>query len=256
MNTYGAIPSVTISNVSPSIYNLNTMFESLNTSSSNYKKYEVFELNEDVLVLSATWKRLRDEKKFQGSIAKLVDTVLFSQIQPEDREQADTIRDYYSKKIMMMRLKGQRLTLFREDLNSFIHGDSKIIREEFFPLVYRLPEFYEYDKAVDDIKIKLDLSNATLPYEKYAGKTGTYKCTHMGHTFRKTKHLKKLEYWFKAQEGECIKIQLDPTNPLLSMWDDVISSKKVLQLKGATKVVQIEDFNHLMLTDWKLMNFV
>jgi hypothetical protein len=119
-------------------------------TSDNYKRYEVFELKEDVLVLSATWKRLRNEKKFQGSISKLVDHTLFSEIQPEDREQANSIRDYYSKKVMMLKLKGKRLTNFREDLNSFIHSDGTMVKEGMFPLVYRLPEFYEYDRTIDD----------------------------------------------------------------------------------------------------------
>jgi len=265
------VPSLTISNIasSQSNYsyqgagiqlntgvNLNNIFDSLNETSDNYKKYEIFELKEDVLVLSATWKRLRNEKKFQGSISKLVDHTLFSEIQPEDREQANSIRDYYSKKVMMLKLKGKRLTNFREDLNSFIHSDGTMVKEGMFPLVYRLPEFYEYDRTIDDIKAKLDLLDLTVSHAKYAGKTNIYKCAYIGQTFKKTKRLKSLEYWFKAETNECVKIQLEPSNPLMHMWDSIISSKKVLQIKGNTKVVKSDDFDYLLLNDWKLMNFV
>lgn len=234
-------------------FNVNSIFDALK---QNYKKYEVFELQEDVLVLSVTWKRLRDEKKHQGRISKLIDNLLFSEVTPEDREKADVVRDYYSKKVMMLKLKGKQFTHFREDLNSFIHGDGKIIKEEMFPLAYRLPEFYDYDISIDDIKVKLDLLDSQLPREKYLGKTDVYKCNYLGSTFKKTRRIKSLEYWFKTETNECVKIQLEPSNPLLHMWDNVTSSKKVLQIKGNTKVVKSDDFDYLLLNDWKLMNFV
>jgi hypothetical protein len=34
---------------------------------------------------------------------------------------------------MMLTLKGLSLSNFRKDLNTFIHGDSKIVKEELMP---------------------------------------------------------------------------------------------------------------------------
>ena len=114
----------------------------------NVKKYEVYEISQDLLALSVCWARYRkvkDEHGLRPVITKLLDSDLFRLVSEDDIAQANTIRDYYSKKIMVWKLKNIKLTPFREDMNTFIHGDGKMFKENMLPLVYRLPEFYEYD---------------------------------------------------------------------------------------------------------------
>ena len=116
----------------------------------NVKKYEIFEVSQDLLVLSTCWYRLRKEKK-ASNISKLTDNTLFINIIDEDRIFAGTIRDYYSKKILVWKLKNNRLTSFRQDLSEFINTDGKKFKETMMPLAYRLPEFYEYDIEFEKI---------------------------------------------------------------------------------------------------------
>ena len=58
------------------------------------KSYEMLECDEDLLVLSCAAYRLHK----QGTYYRLLDKDLFSKIIPEDREYADEVREYYSKK--------------------------------------------------------------------------------------------------------------------------------------------------------------
>ena len=118
------------------------------------KKYQVLEIEEDLLALSCAWQRIREIRKTDTSgpynaISKLTDPTLFNSVTEVDYTKAAQVRDYYSKKIMLWKLKGESLSRFREDMNAFIHTDGKIFKEDMMPLAYRLPEFYDYDSDFD-----------------------------------------------------------------------------------------------------------
>ena len=111
---------------------LNNLFKNI-TKSDYVKRYEVIETTEDVLALSVAWKRLRDNKDKSShyiGITSLLDDNLFRRVEESDRVRANEIRDYFSKKIMLWSLKGIKLTKYRQDLSTFIHGNDKKITEE------------------------------------------------------------------------------------------------------------------------------
>ena len=155
-NTISPINSLTLNKVQ-SMYSSAQVEWDQFMNTDNVKKYEVFETTEDVLALSVTWHRLRPQLSHNINIisnpssrpTKLTDTILFREMIQEDRDKADVIRDYYSKKLMVITLRDQRISKFRKDLSTFIHGDSKVVKEELMPIIYRLPEFYEYDTEFD-----------------------------------------------------------------------------------------------------------
>ncbi|MEI6597979.1 MAG: hypothetical protein WCL22_02950, partial [bacterium] len=126
--------TITMGNVQPlTAMNLsqigsNIFFDQF-SNTQHVKKYEVFETTEDILALSVTWHRLRPLISHgisniinpSNRPTKLTDSILFKELIQEDREKADVIRDYYSKKLMMFTLKGQKFSNYRKDLNTFIH---------------------------------------------------------------------------------------------------------------------------------------
>jgi hypothetical protein len=149
---------------------LQNLFKNINRS-DYVKRYEVIEATEDILALSVAWKRLRDttdESIQNGSlhikVTTLLDDHLFRKIEESDRIRANEIRDYFSKKIMLWTLKSVKLSAYRQDLNKFIHGDGKKVTEELLPLIYRLPEFYEYDIQFDQFKREVNLEILNLDY--------------------------------------------------------------------------------------------
>jgi hypothetical protein len=148
-NGYGALPTISIGAVGSSGYNAQTInlgnldFEF--NFNDDVKKYEVYEISQDLLSLSVCWARYRKARDIPGpqpTITKLLDSELFRLVTEEDIAHANVIRDYYSKKIMVLKLKNEGFTAFREDLNTFIHSEGKTFKESMLPLAYRLPEFF------------------------------------------------------------------------------------------------------------------
>ena len=224
----------------------------------NVKKYEVFETSEDILALSVTWHRLRplishgisNIMNPSDRPTKLTDSILFKEIIQEDRDKANLIRDYYSKKLMMFTLKGQQLTSYRKDLNTFIHGDCKVVKEEMMPLVYRLPEFYEYDVGLDEMFLELDTRFEGSQISLSAIKT----LTPVKKFTVKRKHRKFVEYWLKDNENKPYKIEIDSNNELMHLWDYFYDKGKFheITLDTVIKFSNRDSISHYKLIKWKL----
>jgi hypothetical protein len=273
MNTQ-SIPSISITtgNSNPSTWqnqaglgsiaiggNGNTGFGNIGVQSlddllgnTHYKKYEIYEFEDDVLAISCAWKRLRDINPNDFSHNRLTDKKLFHSITTEDRELSKIIRDHYSKKLMMLTLKGTQLTSFRKDLNIFIHGDFNRATDELFPLIYRLPEFYEYDIKLEEIKLSLEDRPNKTKLEKYHGKQISFTLSPITSIKKHNKRMKVMEYWFKEKSNTPVLIQLDPKNPLLHIWDMMFNSEKVLQISGLPFIKHLDDFEYLSIKNFKL----
>lgn len=199
----------------------------------NVQKYEVYEISKDLLALSVCWARYRKTKHTPGlhpTITKLLDSELFRLVTEEDIAQAEVIRDYYSKKIMVLKLKNEGFTAFREDLNTFIHGNGKTFKESMLPLAYRLPEFYEYD--VEFEKMAFEYNREVKRYE-YPYEIHTIQLKFVKKLAVNTKHNKRKEYWFSDRYNNLVLISLDSHNPLLSLMD--IAVKNEITIHGTVR---------------------
>lgn len=198
------------------------------------KKYEIIETHEDLLAMSCAWYRIRqeikskDNKKIYPTITSLLSNELFDIVTTEDKEKASVIRDYYSKKLMMLTLMEIRLTSFRSDLNEYIQSNGKKFVEKMVPMVYRLPEFYEYDMAFEKIKDKIkpefdqDSKRFLNSHQKALGIV-LHPITSLK---RENRKIKGTEYWMKSEDEKyafCIPI-LDQ-NPLKAIWEQIFFTK-------------------------------
>ena len=225
------------------------------TNTNNVKKYEVFETSEDILALSVTWHRLRPTLSHNINIVsnpssrptKLTDEILFKEMIQEDRERANLIRDYYSKKLVVMTLRGQRISKYRKDLNTFIHGDSKVVKEEMMPLIYRLPEFYDYDTAADDMfrsldtrfedsRIAAETVKTVYPLKKFIvnRKSGKYN-----------------EYWLRDEQNRPCRIEIEHSNQLMHLWD-YFFEKNSLTLDSISKFEERDNIAFYKLIKWTI----
>jgi hypothetical protein len=214
------------------------------------KKYEVHELTEDLLTLSVVWWELRQIHPMNNGVARLLDKILFTSVADNHRIMSAAIRDYYSKKIMVWNLKGIPLTPFRTVLNSFIHSTTKTYTENMFGLAYWLPEFYQYDLAMDSIRSECTSSPNAI---------GTYVIedtfTPIKIIIKKNKTRLVSEYWMKNQSNNAVVLKLDPKNPLLSFWEKVYNSNQPFVLRGDIKIKQADGFNFFeMGRSWELVN--
>jgi hypothetical protein len=195
---------------------------------SNVKKYEVYETSQDLLALSVCWSRYRkvkDEHNLRPVITRLLDSELFRLVSEDDITQANAIRDYYSKKIMVWKLKNIKLTQFREDLNTFVHSDGKTFKENMMPLAYRLPEFYEYD--IEFEKMSFEYNKEVKRQESPHYVTERKYLTYIKSLSVNTKRLKKTEYWFSDTHNNLVQMNIETHNPLYSLLDKVIKSGSI-----------------------------
>lgn len=183
------------------------------------KKYEVFEITEDLLLLSTVWQRLRQERDAKPQImvmpTSITDRILFKNITSDDRYKTEQIRDYYHKKLMLWALNEIRLTSFRQDLKKFIQSDGKVFQENMKPLAYRLPEFYDYDLKFDELFLehntKVNQDRINIVTEK--------RLTLVETIMRKRKHMTVKEYWFTDDNDNLNLLVVNKDNPLLKLMD-------------------------------------
>lgn len=194
------------------------------------KKYEVIEVTEDLLTLSCVWFRLRTTNDIKRhSITSLLNENLFLNICDEDRQLSSAIRDYYSKKLMVLTLKEHKLTKFRQDLSDFVNGDSMKFTENVLGLAFRLPEFYKYDIKFDEIKHQF---KHTLPiHTPHAGKHfSEHSKVDLIPMHKFTRCLQKSkfnEYWLRDNDSYAYRFTCKPTNPLVKLWEREFSRDRI-----------------------------
>jgi hypothetical protein len=235
LNSYTSSPTISLGAIgsgsggysAPSINLGNFEFQ----FNDDVQKYEVYEISKDLLALSVCWARYRKTRDIPGpqpTITKLLDSELFRLVTEEDIAHANVIRDYYSKKIMVLKLKNEGFTAFREDLNTFIHSEGKTFKESMLPLAYRLPEFYEYDVEFEkmvfeynrEVKRNDDPHVVTVKQLKFVKKLSV-----------NNKRQKCKEYWFSDRHNNLVNINIDNSNPLLSLMDMTVN-KNDITIKG------------------------
>mgnify|MGYP006269070473 CR=1 FL=1 len=212
--------------------NLNTALGNVNTGSlksiwlhdneyvnPNVKKYQVYESTEDLLALSTCWQRIRSDKTYIGQRPEsITDEVLFNFVTFEDKKKAEKIRDYYSKKFTLWALNGVKLTSFREDLKKFIHSDGKIFKEDMKALVYRLPEFYDYDTEFDEMISNHSLTSNQTERSVTATKNLTF-VKKLVKTRKKGINIVTNEFWFTDDYNNLNCIPVNKDNPLLTLME-------------------------------------
>lgn len=248
-------PSLTTVNLA----NLNTIgISSLMSIDTHHavKKYEVYESPEDLLALSVTMQRLKIEHNNMLTVYKLLERSVIDSVKQSDRDKAKDIRDYYSKKIMFWKLKDINLSKYREDLNTFVHSDGLMFKEEMIGLAYHLPAFYNYDQDIDYIRSCVDINQQFKKLDEESKPRHLRIVAELQPIKRiekKRKRLDTVQYWFKdtVLNAGCL-VSLVSKNPLQPVWDHIFDTEKVLKIDGLYRRVTLDDFEYFSINDWKL----
>lgn len=212
------------------------------------KQYKVNESTEDLLALSVAWFRLRKNSASKPLLFEsLTDASLFSKVTEEDRLMANTIRDYYSKKIMVLALKEVKLSKFREDLSKFIHGNGKVFTDDILPLVYRLPEFYEYDTEFADMM--RGLTPGVVDRTRVKTEVHTLRPLRKFDVKRKYNH--KHEYWFKDENDRPVLIMLEHFNSCKSLFEREYK-KESMSAAVTGFVTSQDDHTYFKVSKWEV----
>lgn len=221
---------------------------------SNLKKYEMYESTEDVVALSCAADRLISEKQIYY---KVTDRELYNKIEQQDRDKAKEIKDYYSKKVMMLKLKGTgQLSPFRTDMNQLIHSDGLLFKESMIGIAYWLPKFYKYDLDLDEVKSQV-VVNQNFDDLNKQGLPGTRKLTStlspIKRLHRATKRNKFHEYWMKDDVLNAgVVLHLEDKNQLQHLWDYVFENQKEFKISGTYTRRHRDGFEYFSVTNWEL----
>ncbi len=188
------------------------------------KKHQTYELKEDLITLAVAWKRYRinrsvnDPSTFSVLVSSLLDKSLFEFVNDDDRRMASEIKDYYSKKFMMLKLQGIRFSKYRDDLNSYIHSQGNVVTDEQLPMVYYLPDFYDYDKTFDMLYAT---HNKEVKQKDivHVSNTTTLKFLKTFHINRK--RIRKIECWFADENNNLVTFITDYNNSLVPLLEQV-----------------------------------
>lgn len=134
---------------------------------------------------------------------------LFKNVNDEDFILAENIKDYFSKKLAWLKLKGKRLTKFRNDLAEFLYTDFSVkpgyyvMPESIIGMVNRLPSFYHYDLLMDEL--------FTGDTNKYIHFVGEKVLKHVRTLERKSRQSKYFDYYFMDEDSfrYCLTISKD-----------------------------------------------
>lgn len=246
---YPPLGNITISNS----YGTNNSFGmddilNLNNMHPGVKKYEMYEAPSDILALSVAWKRMRDAGTSTGIIGSLLDRDLHTELSSDDHRCAAEIRDHYSKKMLMWKLKGERLSAYREDLNLFVHSDGMKFQENMLGLAYHLPSFYEYDTQLDEVR--LQVVSTKVP-TKALRNSRTLKP--LKRIVFKNKRMSNVQYWLQDSETDtAAMIQIDTKNPLEHLWNHVFNASATIDVEGNFNLKKRDNFEYASINQWKL----
>lgn len=216
------------------------------TAVFNSKRYENFEIKEDLLALSVAWHRIRKDPDAPRP-SSLTDNILFESVTPDDKIKANEIRDYYSKKIMLIVLRDEPLSKFRKDLNTFVHGPSRIFKEETMPLVYRLPEFYEHDNSLDEMFKKLNT--------KFESKSAIWQVQPLTpiKKFAVNRKIRKYtEYWLKDDLNRSYTLTVNNDNELKHIWD-YLFEQETIKMDAVSVFLKRDNISFFKIRKWKIV---
>lgn len=194
----------------------------------------------DLLVLSCCSYRLNKQaKKYTITTSHVVKNV-----NDFDIALANKIRDYYSKKLMFLKLKGIELTKFRKDLSNFLHGNfhSECGRyttpESYIGMASRLPHFYEYDCGLEKI-FEGERSKATQKHFR-----GNKELTFIKKFFVKKKIGNNFEFWFTDANDFRYVISYNESNLLVSFLESYLNTHKKILAVGDFFLKYKDNFVH------------
>lgn len=221
---------------------------------THLKKYEMYESSEDIVALACASDRIFNANKIYY---KVTDRELYQKIEQQDRDKAKEIKDYYSKKVMMLKLKGNgTLSPFRTDMNTLIHSDGLIFKENMIGVAYWLPKFYAYDLDMDEVKGQVAHNHKFDEMNKQGAisvRKLTANLTPLKRLRRVTKRSKTYEYWMKDDILNAgVVLHLEDKNQLQHLWDYMFDNEKVLKIDGSYTRRHRDGFEYFSVTNWTI----
>lgn len=232
---------------------INALNQTLGPGWTAKKSSTSYTFEQDALIVSCTVHRLRDQ---QGVNLSLQDPKIYNHISDQDRELAENIRGYYSKKLMLLQLKNSSMSKFRSDLAKFISGTGHEVDIETLGMVYRLPEFYAYDTMLDQMYETVFTGKITRKLARdYTDTKRVCNFKPVNKLLRTRRGSKIWQYWYTMDtDNYAGMITVMNDNPLKPLWDKLFDSGTVLNINAKLILQTIDNFRYFHVHRWELEN--
>jgi len=208
--------------------------------------YKVIELKKDILALACCLYRLTLENFKEYKSCTVLDKRVENNLSEQDLRRSSELKDFYSKKMMMLTLKEKPLSSFRKDLIRLINSENFIYKEDLIKLAHKLPYFYEYDLQMKDL-----FSNTVAPKEKFINTTVNLKFHKKLNPARKG--FNHYNYFFKDVNEIVYCLPISKDNNLLHLFEMYIN-KNEISIMGKFFNNTKDDYSYYNSADWKIVN--
>lgn len=201
---------------------------------------------DDPLALScASYRLYKQEPQRRFTNIDLVNAT------PEDRVQAQAIRDYYNQRYTMQVLKGGKLTEYQQKTAQFLSGLHHLTTEE-LGLLYKLPYFYEEDRALELVVSQTISTEFRLPY---VSEMREYTLVPLVEIFKSRKSGEFVEFVYRDQNNQAVMMIVRAGDNIVAMLRGLFR-QPCIKVQGHTAVVKLDteqDHNVRKLTVWELV---
>jgi hypothetical protein len=202
--------------------------------------------SDDPLALScASYRLYKEEPQRRFTNIDLVKAT------PEDRVQAQAIRDYYNQRYTMRVLKGGKLTEYQQKTAQFLSGLHHLTTEE-LGLLYKLPYFYEEDRALEQVVAATTSTEFRLPH---LSEMSLYTLTPVVEIFKSRKSGEFVEFVYQDQNNQAVMMIVRASDNMVAMLRGLFR-QPCIKVQGHTAIVKLDteqDHNVRKLTVWELV---
>jgi hypothetical protein len=200
------------------------------------------------LVLSVRLKKIKTADPSHW--LRLEDPGVKSHLMGEDFNEAEAIKDYYSKKLMWTSLKDSKLSDYRSTLMSLLSQVKTLLTKKEVGMIVTLPYFYEEDQVLDSIMKNYRVADCPVVRPNLIKFQREMVYIHT--TSRWMNKKKFLFYWFADDNQYVYNIQIEEGNPLRKIFEDAVLTKGTSVFETLiTKVVH--PFEYYKMFDYRLI---
>jgi hypothetical protein len=213
----------------------------------NEYREDPIKLDVNPLVLSVRLKKIREENPNQWF--RLESPEVKARLMGDDFNEAEDIKDYYSKKLMWTSLKDTKLSDYRTHLMSYLAHPKTVLSRKEAGMIVSLPYFYAEDQVMDSIAknyLVTDCPDVRPNLNKF-----TRQMVFIHGTKRWVNRKKFIFYWFADDNRFVYNIQLEEGNLLRKFFENVVLTQSTTTFE--THIAKVDyPFDYYKMFDFTL----
>jgi hypothetical protein len=200
------------------------------------------------LVLSVRLKKIREENPTQWF--RLEDPSVKSKLMGEDFNEAEAIKEYYSKKLMWTSLKDTKMSAYRTHLIGLLSQVKTTLTKKEVGMIVTLPYFFAEDQVMD--LIAKNYRVVDCPQVRPNLKKFQRELVYIHQTSRWVNRKKFIFYWFADDNQYVYNIQLEEGNLLRKFFEDAVLTRSTTMFE--THITKVDyPFDYYKMFDFRMV---